>query len=56
VVLISTSVLNVARQISPDVLVLNNGELNEVTADMIDIPEIHDAILDILGDLENDYS
>jgi ABC-2 type transport system ATP-binding protein len=52
VVLISTSVLDVARQISPDILVLNNGELNEVTAEMIDIPEIHNAILDILGDLE----
>ncbi len=52
VILVSTSVLPIARRIARDVLVLNNGELNEVTADMIDIPEIHNAILDILGDLE----
>ncbi len=52
VVLISTSVLSVAQRIAPDVLVLNNGELNEVTAEMINIPEINNAILDILGDLE----
>lgn len=52
VVLISTSVLSIAQRIAPDVLVLNNGELNEVTAEMIDIPEINNAILDILGDLE----
>ena len=50
VVLISTSVLSIAQRIAPDVLVLNNGELNEVTAEMIDIPEINNAILDILGD------
>ncbi len=52
VVLISTGILNMARRIAPDILVLSNGELNEVTADMIDIPEIKRAILDILGELE----
>lgn len=52
VVLISTGVLAVAQKISPDILILNNGELNEVSEEMINIPEINNAILDILGDLE----
>lgn len=52
VVIVSTSELSVAQRISPDLLILNNGELNEVPAEMVDIPEINNAILDILGDLE----
>ena len=52
VVLISTGVLPVALRISSDVLILNNGELNEISEEMINIPEINNAILDILGDLE----
>ena len=52
IVLISTGILSVAKKIAPDILVLNNGELNEVTGDVIDVPEIKRAILDILGELE----
>ena len=44
--------LPVALRISSDVLILNNGELNEISEEMINIPEINNAILDILGDLE----
>lgn len=54
IILISTGLLETARCIHPDLIVLNNGEFNLVTNDMIKIPEIRQAILDILGETDND--
>ncbi len=52
IILISTGLLDIARRIGKELVVLNNGELNTVTDEMLDIPEIRQAILDILGESE----
>lgn len=52
IILISTGVLEIAQRLNKDILVLNNGELNLVTDEMMKIPEIKQAILDILGETE----
>lgn len=54
IILISTGMLETAGRIHPDMMVLNNGELSLVTAEMFQIPEIKQAILDILGETDND--
>lgn len=50
IILISTGSLHIARRISRDVFVLNNGEINCISGDMLDVPEIKQAITEILGD------
>ena len=52
IVIVTTGIFAMAKRIAKDVLVLSNGEINEVTYEMIDIPEIKKAIFDILGELE----
>lgn len=52
IILISTGMLEIAQRLNKDILVLNNGELNLVTDEMMKIPEIKQAILDILGETE----
>lgn len=54
VILISTGILEVAHKISPDVVVLNNGELNQISYETMQIPEIKEAVLDILGETDNE--
>lgn len=54
VILISTGILETANKISEDVVVLNNGELNLVSKDSLSIPEIKKAVLDILGEDDNE--
>lgn len=54
IILISTKSLDTARRISEDILILNNGELNCISTEMLDVPEIRQAMDDILG--ENDDS
>ncbi len=49
IILISTKRLDIARRISKDVLVLNNGELNCVSEEMLDVPEVRQAIGEILA-------
>ena len=53
IILISTGLLEIARKISPDAVVLNNGELNFVSKDTMAIPEIRQAVLDILEEADN---
>jgi ABC-2 type transport system ATP-binding protein len=53
IILVSTGMLEIARKISPDVVVLNNGELNFVSKDTMAIPEIRQAVLAILGEADN---
>lgn len=50
IILISTKRLDIARRISEDIFVLNNGEINCISAEMLDVPEIRQAIADILGE------
>lgn len=50
IILISTGLLEVARKISNEFLVLNNGELNAVPEETLQIPEIRAAVLEIIGE------
>lgn len=50
IILISTKCLDIARMISGDIFVLNNGEINRVSAEMLEVPEVKQAIYDILGE------
>ncbi|MBQ4283713.1 MAG: ABC transporter ATP-binding protein [Lachnospira sp.] len=54
IVIVTTGRLDIARFLSDDILLLNKGELNEVSGDMLDAPEIKQAIADILGEDAND--
>ena len=54
IILISTGLLDIAHRISKDVLVLNNGELNPISHETMQIPEIKEAVLDILGEADNE--
>lgn len=54
VIIISTGLLDIAQKISSDVVILNNGELNQVSEETMAIPEIKDAVLDILGEADNE--
>ena len=54
IILISTGQLDMALRIDDEFLVLSNGEFNEVSKKMLDIPEIKNAIKDILGETDND--
>ena len=46
--------MDVARSLSGDVIVLNNGELNAVTDESFEIPEIRQAVIDLLAGGEDD--
>ncbi|MBO5458869.1 MAG: ATP-binding cassette domain-containing protein [Lachnospira sp.] len=50
IILISTGLLEVAGKISDEFLVLNNGELNSVPKETLQIPEIRAAVLEIIGE------
>lgn len=50
IILISTKYLDTAKMISDDVFFLNNGEINCISSEMLDVPEIKQALDDILGD------
>ena len=54
IILISTGLLDIAHRISKDVLVLNNGELNPISHETMQISEIKEAVLDILGEADNE--
>lgn len=54
IILMSTGLLDIAHRISRDVLVLNNGELNLISYETMQIPEIKKAVLDILGEADNE--
>jgi len=44
--------LSIARKVAKDILVLNSGEIYEIPENMIDVPEIANALSDILGEIE----
>ena len=52
IIIVSTSLLFIARKIAKDILVLNSGEIYEIPENMIDVPEIANALSDILGEIE----
>ena len=54
IILISTGLLEISKRISEDTLVLNNGEFNHIDKKTMEIPEIRKAVLDILGETDNE--
>lgn len=54
VILVSTGLLDVAQKISKDVIMINNGELNYISEDTMNIPEIREVITDLLGEADNE--
>lgn len=54
IVIISSSLLEISLRISPDTIVLNNGEFNYIDKQTMAIPEIRKAVLDILGEADNE--
>lgn len=53
IILISTGVLEIAHRISKDIVVLNNGELNYISEDTMKIPEIRQAVVDIIEEADH---
>lgn len=54
IIIITTGLLEIAQRISEDTAVLNNGELNLISRETMEIPEIKNAVLDILGEADNE--
>lgn len=54
VIIISSGLLEISKRISPDIIVLNNGEFNYIDEETMTIPEIRKAVLDILGEADNE--
>lgn len=54
IIIVTTSKLSVAKELGADILLLNNGGLSPVTSEMLDVPEIKQALTDILGDMDDD--
>lgn len=53
IILISTGLLEIASKISDNLLVLNNGELNQVPGETLQIPEIRKAVMDIIREADH---
>ena len=54
IVIISSGLLEISLRISSDTIVLNNGEFNYIDKQTMAIPEIRKAVLDILGEADNE--
>lgn len=54
IIIISSGLLEIAARISNDTIVLNNGEFNHIDKETMAIPEIRKAVLDILGEADNE--
>lgn len=54
IIIVTSGNVDVARSLSGDVIVLNNGELNAVTDESFEIPEIRQAVIDLLAGGEDD--
>lgn len=53
IILVSTGELSVAKKICKDIVMLNQGTLNDISEEMLEMPEIERAIHDVLGDIED---
>lgn len=54
IIIISSGLLKISSMISSDTIVLNNGEFNYIDKETMAIPEIRKAVLDILGEADNE--
>lgn len=53
IILVSTGLLDIAHKIAKDIVVLNKGELTDVPAETMKMPEIKKAVTDILEEADN---
>lgn len=54
IIIISSGLLEISSRVSSDTIVLNNGEFNYIDKQTMTIPEIRKAVLDILGEADNE--
>lgn len=54
IVIVTTCLLEVSQKLSYDTVVLNNGVLHYISNATMQIPEIHSAVLEILGEADNE--
>ncbi len=54
IIIVTSGNIDVARTLSDDVVVLNNGELNMVSGESFEIPEIRQAVVELLAEGEED--
>lgn len=53
IILISTGLLEVAKKISKEILLLNNGEFDVVPAETLQVQELRRVVLDIIGEADH---
>lgn len=54
IIIVTSGSIEVAKELSEDLVVLNNGELNMVSGDSFAIPEIRQAVIELLDEGEDD--
>lgn len=54
IILVTTGSVEVARKLSDDIVVLNNGELNMVSGESFKIPEIRQAVIELVSEEEDE--
>lgn len=54
IVIVTSGSIEVARSLSDDLVVLNNGELNMISGESFAIPEIRQAVTELLAEGEDD--
>ena len=53
IILISTGLLEIAKQISNEILLLHNGRFEVVPSETLQVQELRRAVLDIIGEADH---
>ena len=53
IIIISTSLIEIASRISKDLIVLHDGELTDISEDEMKLPAVRQAVYEILGEAGN---
>lgn len=54
IIIISTSLIDIASRISKDIIVLHDGELTDVTEEELKLPTVRQTLYNILGEATNE--
>ena len=54
IIIITTGLFEIAEKISSDIVIMNNGELNLLSRDTLQVPEIRQAVEDLVGEAEDE--
>lgn len=54
IIIVTSGSIDVAKALSDDLVVLNNGELNMISGESFAIPEIRQAVIELLAEGEDD--